>query len=125
MRVRCTRLLAGLGKPELHSGWLTVGREYTVLELSMIPAEGTGRSAVELRVEADDASIPALFDSASFEVIDGRLPPNWRALISADGRIGFSPGAWQRQGFWEDFFDQTAEALATYRFERDVMRMDD
>jgi hypothetical protein len=102
MIVQCVKLISVLGTPEERSGWLTVGRDYTVLELAVIPGRSEGMPIVEFRIESDGGGTPALFRGEQFGVVDGRLPSNWRALISADGRLDIGPEAWHRQGFWED-----------------------
>ena len=93
--------------------WLQPGVAYTVLAI-----EASGRGHQEYRVAAEIQGTPALFDARLFEIVDGRLPPNWMA--TADGeRLEFQPAAWAGAGFWERFFDGDPDASRAYHEEVD------
>lgn len=113
MRVCCLRIIDAIdGKVETDSAWLRVGREYSVLAISVFG----GR--ILLRIASDDAGVPALFQAEMFEVIDARLPSSWRAILDQSGGLDIGPAAWLRAGFWEDYFNNAPEAVAAY--EREV-----
>jgi hypothetical protein len=117
MRVECSRILNAItGEPEERSPWLTIGRTYTVLEVSC-PA---GREPL-LRLMADDGGTPSLHAAIQFKVVSEDLPPSWGAHIRADGSILLSPREWG-PGFWERFFDGDPETVESFR--RIVMQME-
>jgi hypothetical protein len=122
MIVRCVRQVSIVGVLQSPTdSWLTVGRDYTVLELAMDPTRSEGFRSVEVRVEAGHDATPGLFSGTNFVVVDGRLPSNWRATISENGRLDLGPESWQQRGFWEDYFDREPQAIATYESERLVI----
>jgi hypothetical protein len=80
------------------SSWLTIGKDYLVLE---VVAE---RSETKFRVISDDAGTPILARSSQFEIISEVIPKCW-VETSGPGSLTFSPAAFQETGFWERYFD--------------------
>ena len=128
VRVRCVRLVNHLTGEEIHRrhwGRLTVGNIYTVLEVFI---SISSRSYVHYRFLGDDEPSPgfnpspALFDASQFEIVDHRLPSNWRFWSGPNADyFKLSPQQWQRCGFWEDYFDDVAEALRDFEVERAII----
>jgi hypothetical protein len=116
MRVVCIDLVNQVtGENETVSPWLRLHAEYEVLEVYCSPSR-----RVKLRIVADDAETPALFDSAMFMTIDDSLRPSWVASIREGGELRIGPLSWMREGFWEDFFDGNRDTLLEYRREANV-----
>lgn len=112
MRVLCRRIESPTTGTDLErSPWLTVGREYVVLEIVAYP----GREVL-LRVLGDDgAGGPGLWDSRLFTATSESLPGTWAASIDDDGTVRMGPGPWQRDGFWEDYFDGDSAAISDFQ----------
>jgi hypothetical protein len=91
------------------AGWLTLGREYEVLALSMAPGGG-----VHLRIVGDDGEVPALHVSDQFVVVDPQVPRSWIVAISDLGALTLAPRAWLEPGFWERYFDGEASAIEAF-----------
>lgn len=104
-----------MGEMVSASPWLTLHREYDVLEIYAYP----GRQ-VEFRLTSDDGSTPALFDSTMFMTIDGHLPDSWEARVEDGGILRLGPARWMEPGFWEAYFDSEPAAVEAY--EREVHR---
>jgi hypothetical protein len=110
MKVRCLRIASPATGEELDkSSWLTVGREYVVLQIVALP----GREVL-LRLEGDKPGSPGLWESSLFETVDTGIPASWSAHVDEDGNLSIGPDAWRRQGFWDDFFDDDPEAVREY-----------
>ncbi|MFI8817355.1 MULTISPECIES: hypothetical protein [unclassified Streptomyces] len=94
-----------------HPG-IRVGVEYPVLEVI------TTQRQVLLRIpERSDVMVerdsPGLWDASMFTVVNGRMPDCWEAGLE-DGRLTLAPKAWQRPGFWDDYFDGEPSAGDEY-----------
>ncbi|MEV5681454.1 hypothetical protein AB0L68_41090 [Streptomyces sp. NPDC052164] len=94
-----------------HPG-IRVGVEYPVLEVI------TTERQVLLRVpERSDVMVerdsPGLWDASMFTVVNGRMPDCCKAGLE-DGRLTLAPKAWQRPGFWDDYFDGEPSAGDEY-----------
>ena len=110
MKLRCTRIVSPTtGESLTTSPWLTVGREYEVLEISAL----VGRE-IHFRIQTDRTGSPGLWDSRLFETVEADIPADWIASIDDAGNLTLGPAAWQRLGFWEDYFDGDPEAVRTY-----------
>jgi hypothetical protein len=103
MKVRCIRLLNARGEPVRSSGWLTIGKEYLVLEVVADEQNGS-----RFRVISDNAETPILARSSEFEAVSDTIPKCWVATFKANWLL-FSPSAF-RGGFWERYFDGDAAA---------------
>jgi len=82
---------------------LTPGQRYAVI----------GIEADDLRI-LNDFGQPYLYASEQFEVVDDRRPPDWIIETGADGERYAYPPQLNRIGFFEDFFDDNAEAIAIF-----------
>lgn len=111
MKVVCRRLASGLtGEPAETSPWLTVGREYDVLEIEAYPER-----EILLRILDDgEAGGPGVWDSRLFEVVSGALPSTWTVALGDGGALIIGPAAWRREGFWEDYFDRDPDAVSLF-----------
>jgi hypothetical protein len=109
MKVRCVKRINPItGKQAASDSWLTIGRSYVVLSVSIELRRG-----ISYRIIANDNTTPALFDSRQFEIVDPKIPSNW-AISVAEGRFILSPLAWTRRGFWEDFFNSNVDAMRAF-----------
>jgi len=115
MRVRCIKL----DKPhaDQSDGWLTIGREYDVLELYCDVSRG-----VMLRIIGDEPLTPALFKGELFEMVNDAIPGTWVAGRDKLGGYKFGPKVWHEPGFWERFFDQEPKAVKTFTEEYRLMK---
>lgn len=87
VRVVCTRILSPTtGEDMATSPWLTVGREYDVLEILAEP----GREVL-FRIATDESGAPGLWDSRLFKSVDMRVPTSWSAGLQADGSLILAP----------------------------------
>jgi hypothetical protein len=81
------------------SPWLTIGKEYLVLEIWV-----SEQTEPKFRVISDDAGTPVLAWSSEFEATSDAIPKCWVAAFGS-GWLTFSPAAFRAQGFWERYFD--------------------
>ncbi len=82
---------------------LTPGQPYVVI----------GIEADEFRI-LNDAGRPFLYSPDLFSVVDDREPADWITEIGDDGERYAYPPPLSKPGFFEDFFDQKAKAVATF-----------
>jgi hypothetical protein len=88
------------------SPWLTVGREYDVLEILADPGQ-----RVLLRVETDESGSPGLWGAGLFRTVSAQIPPSWSADIQDDGSVMLGAEGWRRPGFWERYYDGDPSAV--------------
>ena len=75
---------------------------------------------VVIGIEADDLRLlndhgcPYLYSLDLFEVIDGREPNDWKTEIGDDGERYAYPVPLNTAGFFEDFFDDDEQTVATF-----------
>jgi hypothetical protein len=98
VKVRCIKLLDLHGEPVRTSSWLTIGKEYLVLEVFVDEQTGS-----RFRVISDDAGTPILARSAEFEAVSDAIPTSWVATFGPNW-LAFSPSAF-RGDFWVRYFD--------------------
>ncbi len=103
MKVRCVRLVNVRGEPVRISSWLTIGKEYLVLEVYAEEQRGS-----LFRVISDEGT-PILASSSQFEAASDAIPKCWIATLGPD-RLVFSPSAFRAPGFWERYFDRDGAA---------------
>lgn len=96
--------------------WLTLGKEYIVLCIEK-NEQMEQYYRIFTRNDGGFGSL-GLFPSSAFEVTDSTWPPTW-VEERVDGCISIAPKAWQRLGFWEDFYDGDRQAEDVFRTERD------
>ncbi len=82
---------------------LTFGQPYVVI----------GIEADDLRI-LNDAGRPFLYPSKLFSLVDSREPADWVTEFGDDGERYSYPAPLNKSGFFEDFFDQKAKAVATF-----------
>ena len=82
---------------------LTFGQPYVVI----------GIEADEFRI-LNDAGRPFLYSPTIFTVLDRREPTDWVTEIGEDGERYAYPPPLNPRGFFEDFFEQKAKAVATF-----------
>jgi hypothetical protein len=111
MKVRCTRLLNSHRQPVDNSSWLTIGKEYLVLEVSVSETE------TRFRVISDNAGTPILAWPSEFEAVSDAIPKCWVAAFRP-GYLTFSPAAFRVEGFWERYFD--GDVAARRQFDETV-----
>jgi hypothetical protein len=115
---------------------LNPGDEYLVLELEgpayvLEPDRPDHEMTIHARIDRDGSSSPELVDTARFEVVDNRMPSNWRVRLGSTHKANWlhiAPEPWLRPGFWEDFFGErfdahpgTLDAQAEYALELQIM----
>ena len=116
MRARCVRIVSPItGQTRAHAPYLTVGSEYTVIEMSV------SGGAVTVRILDDQFKLPSIWPIDCFEMVQPRVPVNWALDVSEDLSLRFAPQAWLREGFWEDFFSDDPRALEDFRREVQVI----
>ena len=98
MKVRCTKLINLHGEPVRTSSWLTIGKEYVVLEVFVDHQTGS-----RFRVISDDAGTPILARSSEFEAVSDEIPKCWVATFGPNW-LAFRPSSF-RGDFWERYFD--------------------
>lgn len=96
-------MIVKLKKPNTRYRELASGRLYVVI----------GIEADELRI-INDAGRPYLYSADLFSVVGAREPRDWVTEFGDDGERYSYPPPLNRSGFFEDFFDQKAEAVATF-----------
>jgi hypothetical protein len=79
-----------------------------------------GQSYVVIGIEADDFRIlndagrPFLYPLHLFSVTDRQEPSDWVTEYGEQGERYSYPPVLNRQGFFEDFFDEKSKAIATF-----------
>jgi hypothetical protein len=89
---------------------LTVGDEYTVLE---VYAQSDGANF--FRIEYSEKENPSLLDSRLFQIVSSRIPEFWCITSVADGSLTMGPSEWNVPGFWEAFMEHEEWAIDVYR----------
>ncbi len=72
-----------------------------------------GIEADHLRI-LNDTGRPVLFPPTFFSFVDSREPVDWVTEFGDDGERYSYPAPLNRAGFFEDFFDEKAKAVATF-----------
>lgn len=78
------------------------------------------RTYAVIGIEADDLRLlndhgkPYLYPRAIFEIVDAHEPSDWIVEIGDEGEKYAYPRSLNTPGFFEDFFDAKAEAVATF-----------
>jgi hypothetical protein len=79
-----------------------------------------GQPYVVIGIEADDLRIlndagrPFLYPPALFSLVDPKEPADWVTEFGDDGERYSYPSPLNQSGFFEDFFDEKAKAVATF-----------
>ena len=96
-------MIVKLKKKNEHYRDLTFGQPYVVI----------GIEADQFRI-LNDAVRPFLYPPKLFSVVDKHEPNDWVTEIGDDGERYSYPPLLNKSGFFEDFFDQKAKAVATF-----------
>lgn len=96
-------MIVKLKKPDPRYRDLRPGQLYDVI----------GIEADELRI-LNDAGRPFLYPANLFSLVDAREPADWITEFGEDGERYSYPAPLNKPGFFEDFFDQKAKAVATF-----------
>jgi hypothetical protein len=107
MKVRCIELKNWRGEPERRSSWLKIGSVYHVLGIQIEP----NRTMIQL---VGEEPTPALFQPELFEVVSSAIPSVWVIMAPKSGWLSLAPEAWNRPGFWEEFYDREPKAVACF-----------
>ena len=115
MKVKCVKFI----RPG-DENFLTIGKEYLVLELSVRPNES------QYRVVSDFGT-PILCSIENFTITNQNISKNWIAQSYSNYYFSMSPQRWEddslwRDSFWEDYFSDD-DAKAKQVFEEEVAKM--
>lgn len=117
MKVKCINIYSEHKKQcetSLHR--LTIGNEYIVLEAEIY----SDKILYRLIGNNSDQS-PVLHNASQFELVSGRIPPNWGISQLKSGAFILGPESWQTPGFWEDCFEGDLTALEIYKREARII----
>lgn len=114
MKVRCVSLInPNNNEAEENSPWLTLEKEYCVLEVYF----GHDEKLLKYRLESDDNKSPTLHHAENFKVISEFVPSNW-VVKNVNGQwFGLAPKSWYQDGFWVAYFDGEDWARMIYTYE--------
>jgi hypothetical protein len=111
MKVRCvTQVDEHTGSRLEKSSWLTVGKVYHVLEISI-----DQRGTIKFRLVGDDEKTPALHLWTQFSLASNVIPSCWIVDLRPEVLFSLRPRTWAGRGFWERYFD--GDSLAREQFE--------
>jgi hypothetical protein len=117
MIVQCVKIISpieGEGEVAEYPG-VRVGALYSVLDI------GAGPDYYWIRIWDEGREGPgSLWDPEMFETVDSRMSSRWTASID-QGHLRFAPHAWQRPGFWDDYFQGIPDAVASVKSEIEFM----
>lgn len=118
MKVKCISIYNDHTKKyETESYWITIGKEYTVLEILICP-----NGALEYRMAGDHPlGAPAIYKAFQFEIISKLIPSNWQLGFYGDDLIVVGPKAWNTPGFWDACYDGAHEEREIYRREAQII----
>lgn len=109
------------GKFVANSPWLTIGKEYVVLQILCCTEKG-----VLYRLISDDVEgSPAIFSANQFQITSLTKPSNWEVTIKKNNFIIIGPAAWSKNGFWEECYDGDHNALEIYKREARIIMSDE
>jgi len=91
-------------KDEFIHMFITPLKDYPVIEIG----------ADSYRV-IDDSACPYLYPKYLFTIVDPVVPNDWIKEEDQDGEYWIGPFELSRSGFYEDYFDQNAEAITLFK----------
>lgn len=97
------RLRGPIARDSRVEGSLATGQCYSVI----------GIEADDYRI-LDDTGRPYLYPASVFEVVDATEPADWEVDLGEDGERYAYPQELNSPGFFEDFFDGDAQAIAIF-----------
>ncbi|NRB42126.1 MAG: hypothetical protein HRU20_27260 [Pseudomonadales bacterium] len=119
MKVQCIKILSPATGKDLgqKSPWLTVGKTYVALALTIESGEVS-----RVLIESDENAVPKDFFINQFELIDENEQENWISKDGPDGMIWKAPASWLEEDFWDRFDEGDEQALSDFSVERDRMK---
>ncbi|MBC7624813.1 MAG: hypothetical protein H7232_15675 [Aeromicrobium sp.] len=123
MKVKCIQILNADGREVEFSPWLTLGRVYHVLSMSI---EHDGKRSYGIISGYREGEWPHIgsHQQECFEVVSDVMPSNWRTTVY-QGTTDMSPAAWQEPGFYEAFSDHDPATYPIFERERDIILSED
>lgn len=118
MKIKCIKIYNEQTKQyQDTSSWLTVNKEYVVLEMLIRPER-----EVSYRLVGDNENqMPAIYDARQFVIVTNTIPSNWTVKQLPSGSFIFSPASWRELGFWERCYDGDPAALEIYKHEARII----
>ena len=116
MKVKCIKLL-GLNRNIVESSnWLEIGAVYHVITIYIDLFKGVSYRIIN----SDSDSIVSgmgIQDASAFEIVSDVIPASWKVKVLKNTAITISPLAWQKNGWWEAFYED--DPVAHTEFERE------
>ena len=99
------------------SPWLTIGKEYVVLEVMTSASKG-----LLYRFVGDNTDkSPSVFTASQFELISDLVPSNWKISVVNKSLIVLGPKEWRQSDFWDSCYDGEPAALEIYKREARII----
>lgn len=118
MKVNCTKIYNEITKQyQDTSSWITVGKEYVVLEMLVMP----GKEVLYRLVGDNEDEMPAIYNARQFKVVKNKIASNWIIEELISGSFIFCPALWRERGFWEKCYDRDSAALEIYKREARII----
>ena len=118
MKIKCKNIYNECTKEfQDISPWLTIGKEYVVLEAIASASKGL---LYRLIGDNTDKS-PSVFIATQFEIISDLVPSNWEISIVNKSLIVVGPKAWRHLDFWDSCYDGEPGALEIYKREARII----
>lgn len=117
MKVRCINIYnEQMKKYQDKSSWITIGKEYIVLEIEVWQGQ------TWYVIASDSNQQPILQNALQFEVISGKIPSSWEVALSS-GKEFFiiGPKAWHDPDFWENCQNHEPKAMEIYKCETRII----
>ncbi|MGB8807012.1 hypothetical protein A1D18_01810 [Candidatus Rickettsiella isopodorum] len=112
MKVKCITIYNEFTKEYVkESSWITIGKEYIILGIEI------RKNEVSYLIASDSEQMPVLQNAIQFEIINGKIPSNWKIVPDELALFSILPSAWCEPGIMEAFYDHEPEALKIYRRE--------
>lgn len=123
MKIKCIRVLNADGCEVEFSPWLTLGRVYHVLSMSIDP---NGKLSYGICSGYRESEWPHIgsHQQECFEVVSDIVPSNWRTTVRR-GFTDISPAAWQENSFYEAFADRDPSTYPIFLREREIILSED
>ncbi len=119
MKVKCTKLHTEMKIINIDSdSWLTLGKEYIVLNISISSTQGT----LYRLIGDNEDKMPALYKASQFEIVSGKIPSNWEIFQrERSDELEMIPRPWKSLGFWVKCYDLDPNALEIYKREVEII----
>jgi hypothetical protein len=117
MIVKCRRLISYMTKEELDfCSWLTLDKEYVVLELEVDP-----KSGINIIIHTDDDNEPGRTYLDGFEIVSQHMPSNWAPKMDENGIYYLMPKSWMYEEFFEEVEDEKPHAVELFKKEATII----